>query len=340
MSSEAKKTHHEEQDFVIGEAAVLPVGNEALALEPNTAVVLEEAAQGGLRVGAQAAVPGGIGEIFGNVWANKSATIGLILTALLLFTAVAADFIAPHDPLRQNPAARLSPPFFLEGYRPGYLLGTDGIGRDLLSRLIFGLRVSLLVSLSAVGLAILVGVLFGLFAGYFGGWVDAVLMRITDIQLGIPFIVLALALLATLTPTPLVIVAVLSLSAWPIYARVIRAVVLAEKAADYVLAARALGASPMRIVFNYISRNILPPLLIVGTIDIATMVIWEALLGFIGIGIQPPTPSWGNIMADGKNYILTAWWVAVEPGVAIFITLFSLNLLGDSMQKYIDPRLR
>jgi peptide/nickel transport system permease protein len=171
-------------------------------------------------------------------------------------------------------------------------------------------------------------VLFGLFAGYFGGWLDAVLMRVTDIQLGIPFIVLALAVLATLQPSPPVIVVVLSLSAWPIYARVVRATVLAEKGADYVLAARALGARPTRMI------------LIVGTIDIATMVIWEALLGFIGIGIQPPTPSWGNIMADGKEYILTAWWVAVEPGIAIFITLFSLNLLGDSLQKYIDPRLR
>jgi peptide/nickel transport system permease protein len=153
-------------------------------------------------------------------------------------------------------------------------------------------------------------------------------------------VVLALAILATLKPSLPVIVAVLSLSAWPIYARVIRATVLAEKGADYVLAARALGATPVRIIFNYISRNILPPILIVGTIDIATMVIWEALLGFIGIGIQPPTPSWGNIMADGKQYILTAWWVSVMPGIAIFITLFSLNLLGDSLQKYIDPRLR
>jgi ABC-type dipeptide/oligopeptide/nickel transport system permease subunit len=304
-----------------------------LALEPDHAAIVDE-------VPVATVAPAGLGDIGRTILSNKSATVGAILTALLLITAVGANWIAPRDPARQAPAARLSPPAFMQGGRPEFLLGTDGIGRDLLSRLIFGLRISLAVSFSAVVLAIVVGVLVGLFAGYFGGWLDAVLMRVTDIQLGIPFIVLALAVLATLQPTPPVIIVVLSLSAWPIYARVIRATVLAEKGADYVLAARALGARPNRIIFNYISRNILPPILIVGTIDIATMVIWEALLGFIGIGIQPPTPSWGNIMADGKEYILTAWWVAVEPGIAIFITLFSLNLLGDSLQKYIDPRLR
>jgi peptide/nickel transport system permease protein len=328
---DAQRKH--DADTFFANTARMYAGNDALTLEPNQAVLVEE-------IPASGAPPTSVGEITRNVLSNKSATIGAILTALLIITAVGANWIAPRDPGKQTPAARLVPPAFLPGGRPEFLLGTDGIGRDLLSRLIFGLRISISVSLSAVALAIVVGVLFGLFAGYFGGWLDAVLMRVTDIQLGIPFIVLALAVLATLQPSPPVIVVVLSLSAWPIYARVVRATVLAEKGADYVLAARALGARPTRIIFNYISRNVLPPILIVGTIDIATMVIWEALLGFIGIGIQPPTPSWGNIMADGKEYILTAWWVAVEPGIAIFITLFSLNLLGDSLQKYIDPRLR
>ncbi len=314
-----------------------PAGDDVLVLESNRAMAMAAEAESS---SAPPAAPGGLGEILHSIWTNKGATVGAILSALLIFTAIAADIVSPHEPMRQNPAMKLSPPFFMDGQRPQFFLGTDAIGRDMLSRLIHGLRISLLVSFSAVILAVMIGVLVGLFAGYFGGWLDAVLMRITDIQLGIPFVVLALAILATLKPSIPVIIVVLSLSAWPIYARVIRATVLAEKGADYVLAARALGATPTRIIFNYISRNILPPILIVGTIDIATMVIWEALLGFIGIGIQPPTPSWGNIMADGKQYILTAWWIAVLPGVAIFITLFSLNLLGDSLQKYIDPRLR
>ncbi len=327
-------------EAVIGAAEPLLAGVDSVTLEPAQSALVAETPERRPGPSSPTAIPGGLRGIGQAIASNKSASIGAILCAILLITAVGAQWIAPHDPAKQTPAARLSPPAFLPGGHPEFLLGTDGVGRDLLSRLIYGLRISLAVSLSAVVLAMIVGVLFGLFAGYFGGWPDSVLMRITDIQLGIPFVVLALAILATLKPTPLVIILVLSLSAWPIYARVVRATVLTEKNADYVMAGRAMGAKPMRIVFNYISRNILPPLLIVGTIDIATMVIWEALLGFIGIGIQPPTPSWGNIMADGKEYILTAWWVAVLPGVAIFITLFSLNLLGDSMQKFIDPRLR
>jgi ABC-type dipeptide/oligopeptide/nickel transport system permease subunit len=272
-------------------------------------------------------------------WQNKGAVIGGMLVLLIVFTAVAAPIIAPHDPIRANPRVRLAPPFWLEGGSTDYLLGTDGIGRDLFSRLVYGLRTSLILSVSAVALALMIGMVVGLTAGYLGGGVDTVLMRIVDVQLAFPYIVLAVAVLSITSRTLPILIIVLSLAAWPFYARVIRASALLQRNADYVVASRALGASTPHIIWR-IFRNIMPPLGVVITLDIATMIIWESLLGFVGIGVQPPTPSWGNIMADGKNYIVNAWWLVTLPGVAIFITLFSINLFGDSAQRWIDPKLR
>jgi ABC-type dipeptide/oligopeptide/nickel transport system permease subunit len=271
---------------------------------------------------------------------NRGAAVGFILVGLIGLVAVAAPILAPHDPLFQDPSVRLMPPAWMEGGSTEYLLGTDANGRDLLSRMLYGLRVSLGIGAAAATLAILLGVVFGLLAGYFGGVVSAALMAVTEIQLAFPFIVLAVAILSLTLPTVWIIILVLSLSGWAIYSRVVRAIVLAEEQADYVLAARMIGANDSRILFKYIFRNIIPPVIILGTMDIATMVGLEALLGFLGLGVQPPTPSWGNIMADGKNYITSAWWLTTLPGLALLLTLFSLNLLGDSLSKFLDPRLR
>lgn len=273
------------------------------------------------------------------LWSNKSATFSGTMVFILIICALFAPLLSPHDPLRQNPKDRLLPPVFLEGGTWEHIFGTDGNGRDLFSRILYGLRISLSLSAAAVLIALVLGFGVGLAAGYFGGTVDTLLMRIVDIQLAFPYVVLAVAVLSMVTPTLPVLGVVLSLAAWAFYARVVRSTVLTEKDADYITAARVAGASNAYSLW-LIFRNLLPPFAIVLTMDIATMIIWEALLGFIGLGVQPPTPSWGNIMADGKNYIITAWWVTALPGIAIFVTLFSINLFGDSMQKWLDPRLR
>jgi peptide/nickel transport system permease protein len=277
------------------------------------------------------------------LWRNRSFTVGLILVIIALACTFFAPWVAPHNPYQQDVRHRLAPPFWIGGdkYLPGYVLGTDQLGRDLLSRMIYGIQTSLIIGVTAVALAISIGVTVGLFSGFFSpGITDTILMRITDIQLAFPFIVLAIAILTLVRPTPLIIICVLSLAAWPMYARVIRSIIIMEKEADYVTAARVQGASNLRLVVNYIARNVIPPVFIVGTIDIATMVVFESLLSFIQLGVQPPQISLGNIMADGKNYIATAPWITGLPGFAIMFTVLGFNLMGDSLQKYIDPKLR
>jgi peptide/nickel transport system permease protein len=273
------------------------------------------------------------------LWGNKTAAVSGVIVLILIFCAIFAPLISPHDPLRQNPKDRLLPPVFMEGGSWEHVLGTDGNGRDLFSRILYGLGISLVLSVSAVLIALCVGVTIGMIAGFFGGVIDTVLMRLVDVQLAFPYVVLAVAILSLARPTISTLAIVLSLATWAFYARVIRSSVLTQRHADYITAARVAGVGNRGILW-LIFRNLIPPFAVVLTMDVATMIIWEALLGFIGLGVQPPTPSWGNIMADGKNYIVTAWWIATLPGIAIFITLFSINLLGDSLQKWLDPRLR
>lgn len=267
--------------------------------------------------------------------------LGLGLVVLMFGIAAFAPVVAPYAPSAQDVAGSLAPPFWEHGGSTAHLLGTDDLGRDLLSRIVYGLRTSLLISLAAVGLATVVGVAVGLLAGYFGGWRESVLMRLTDVQMAFPFIILAVALLAVLPPTPLVIIVVISLALWPGYARVMRSFVAVQTRSDYVVALRALGASGGRIIVRYLLRDMMLPILVFVTLDIATMIIAEALLSFLGIGIQPPTASLGNVMADGKNYlVLGAWWISTLPGAAIFLTVLGLNLLGDSLQAGLDRRVQ
>lgn len=275
------------------------------------------------------------------VLSSPAAILGLALVLLTLILAAGAPIFSLHDPQTMDVTQTLAPPFFLEGGSWTHPLGTDALGRDLWSRIVYGLRTSLIISVSAVIVAVAIGMSVGVAAGYFGGIVESILMRITDVQMAFPFIILAIAILSVTNPGPLILIAVLSLATWPIYARVIRTMVMVDSDADYVLVAKAMGASDWRIIRRYLVRNLIVGVMIMSTLDIATIIVFEALLGFIGLGIQPPTPSLGNIMADGKNYLgLGQWWITTLPGVAILITLLGLNLLGDALQTKLDPRLR
>jgi ABC-type dipeptide/oligopeptide/nickel transport system permease subunit len=267
--------------------------------------------------------------------------LGMVLVAIMLILAIGAPLFALNDPQHQDIKNRLAQPFFMAGGSWSHPLGTDGLGRDLWARIIFGLRTSLLVAVPAVILAAALGVAVGAVAGYFGRLTDTLLMRLTDVQMAFPFIILAIAILSVTRPGPVVLIVVLSLSAWPIYARMVRSIAMVDSQSEYVLAARAMGASHSRILVRYLLRNLLLSVAVLSTLDIATMIVLEALLSFLGLGIQPPTPSLGSIMADGREYLsLGVWWITTLPGFAILITLFGLNLMGDGLQSKLDPRLR
>lgn len=265
---------------------------------------------------------------------------GAVLVAIVLVVAIGAPLFSIHSPQQQDVAHSLLPPVF-QGGAWTHPLGTDSLGRDLWARIVYGLRTSLLIAVPAVVLGACVGMAVGLLAGYFGGLVDTLLMRLTDVQMAFPFIILAIAILSVTQPGPLVLIVVLSLSTWPTYARVIRSIVMVDGQSEYVLAARSMGAGHLRIIVRYLLRNLWLSVAVLSTLDVATLIILEALLSFLGLGIQPPTPSLGNIMADGKGYLaLGQWWLTTLPGVVILITLLGLNLMGDGLQSRLDPRLR
>jgi peptide/nickel transport system permease protein len=280
------------------------------------------------------------GKVIG-LFPNWTSFIGACMVVIVIFVSITAPLISPHDPKAQNLKAAFVPPVWEKGGNPSYILGTDALGRDLLSRIIFGLRTSLAISITAVILLLFIGITIGLLAGYYGGgFLDNLLMRVTDVQMALPFIVLAITILSVLEPSIPVLIVVLSLVQWPLYARVVRGIVLIERDADYILAAKAMGASDFRIITRYLLRNIIIAVLILSTLDMAAMIIGEATLSFIGLGVQPPTPSLGNIMADGRLKLALYWWITTLPGVVIFFTILGLNLFGDGMQMILDPRLR
>lgn len=251
---------------------------------------------------------------------------GLLL--VLVFCAAFAPWLAPLDPDRQNLLGRLKPPGF-ETRGTVFLLGTDELGRDIFSRLIYGARVSLTVAALSVLLSGIVGVLVGMAAGYLRGWTETILMRLVDIFLSIPAILLAIITVAVLGPGFLNVVLVLALTRWPRYARVAYGQTLAIADRPYVKLARAMGASPARVLSIHILPNIVGPLLVVATLEFGLMVLFEAGLSFLGLGVQPPTASWGSMLSTGRNYIATAWWIAMFPGLALFLLVLSANLIGD-----------
>jgi peptide/nickel transport system permease protein len=258
---------------------------------------------------------------------------------VVVLASLGAPALTPVDPLKPSFSRRLQPPWGLGG-RPPSVLGTDNLGRDIFSRLLYGGRLSLLLASSAVALAAGAGIVIGLMAGWVGGRFDDLVMRVADVQLAFPVIMLAIAIVAVVGTSPVALVGVLALSGWVLYARTIRANVLTIRQLDYVEAARTLGASDWRLVARHILPNTLAPILVIGSSQFATMVLLESGLSFLGMGIQPPQPSWGVMLAEGRDYLSNAWWLATMPGVAISLVVLGANLLGDGLRDLLDPRLR
>jgi peptide/nickel transport system permease protein len=271
---------------------------------------------------------------------HRGAVAGALVVVLVLGTALAAAGLAPRDPLAQEVVARLQEPGWSDGSGWTAWLGTDHLGRDILSRLVYGSRISLLVSVTSVAGSLLLGLVLGLLAGFYGGPTDAVIMRLTDLQLAFPFILLALAIVALLGPSLRNIVVVFIVTSWPIYARVVRGSVLSLRELDFVSAARALGRPEVGILLRHVTPNTIAPLTVIAFFEMARMIITEAALGFLGLGVQPPIATWGNMLADGRDYIRDAWWLSAFPGLAIMITASGVNLLGDGLRDLLDPRDR
>jgi ABC-type dipeptide/oligopeptide/nickel transport system permease subunit len=268
---------------------------------------------------------------------------GLAATAIMLLivgSAIFAPWLAPFDPLSVNIRHRLAPPAWLEGGTPAHLLGTDQIGRDLLSRMIFGGRVSLIVGVASVLISASIGVLLGLTAGYFGGRVDWTVMTLVNVTLTFPFVLLALAVIAVLGPSLINMIFVLGIAGWPIYARVIRAEAMALREREFIVAARALGMSHVRIMLGQILPNLVSAITVIATLQVAQVIILESFLSFLGLGIQPPTPAWGNMLGEGRVYMLNSWWIAAFPGAAIFITTLVINLMGNALRDWLDPHMK
>jgi peptide/nickel transport system permease protein len=274
------------------------------------------------------------------IWRDKSGFTGVVLIFALLVMAFAAPLLAPYDPSAQDIRARLTPPAWNEKGSLNHILGTDHLGRDVLSRVIYGSRVSLLVGVAVVFLAGTFGVLMGLFAGYLGGRVDNFVMRWIDTQVAFPGLLLALIILAVIGPSMITVIAVLSLNGWMVYGRMTRGAVLSVRQTEYVEAAEIVGCDSWRVLYKHILPNLTSPLLTLAILEFARIVLAEAALSFLGLGIQPPATSWGLDVANGKDYIFRAWWLVTMPGIAISITVLAVNLLASWLRLISDPQER
>jgi len=261
----------------------------------------------------------------------------LILLAAFVFAAASADLLAHNDPLRQSLLMRLKPPGTFTA-TTSYPLGTDDLGRDLLARILYGARASLMVATLSVSVSLLVGTILGLIAGWFRGWTEVLVMRLVDSVLSIPAILLAVLTVAVLGPGFLTLILVLGLTRWPRYTRVAYAQTLQVVALPYIRAAEMAGCGPLRILLRHVLPNIAGPLMVVATSEFGLMILFEAGLSFLGLGVQPPYPSWGSIMAAGRQYVQRAWWLTVFPGVALFVLVLCVNLFGDWLRDRLDPR--
>ena len=271
---------------------------------------------------------------------NRGAVIGLFAFLALVLLAIFAPLVAPHSPTHQYRDALLIPPAWTEAGRPEFWLGTDAVGRDMLSRLLYGARFSLFIGVVVVSIALVGGVVVGLVAGFFGGWVDSVIMRVMDVILAFPSLLLALVLVAVLGPGLVNAMIAIALVLQPHFARLTRAAVMTEKNREYVMAARVAGARPLWLMFRTILPNCLAPLIVQGTMSFSNAILDAAALGFLGMGAQPPTPEWGTMLAEAREFILRAWWVVTLPGLAILVTVLAINLMGDGLRDALDPKLK
>jgi peptide/nickel transport system permease protein len=271
---------------------------------------------------------------------NPAAIAGVFILLVVIGAAVAAPYVAPHDPMRQSLLRRFTPPVWVAGGNPAYLLGTDQVGRDILSRIIYGARISLVVGVSAVAVSLVVGVTLGLLSGFLRGRVDAVVMTVVDVTLSFPPLLLALAFVAALGPSLLTIIVVLGLTGWERYTRVVRAEVLALREKDFVEAARAMGASPLRMILRHLLPNTFSSIIVMSTLQVAQAILQEAALSFLGVGTGSAHPTWGQMITLGRDFVSVAWWLPTFPGLAILLTVLAINLVGDRLRDALDPRVR
>ena len=274
------------------------------------------------------------------LWRLKWGVAAAVVLLLIVLVTLAAPWLAPYSPVEVDIQHRLGPPAWMEGGKTDHWLGTDQIGRDLLSRMIYGGRVSLLIGVTAVAISSTIGVLLGLAAGYFGAKIDWIIMTLINVMLTFPFVLLALAVIAVLGASLINMIFVLGVAGWPIYARVIRAETMALREREFVVAGRALGMSHARIIFGQILPNLVSAITVVATLQIAQVIILESFLSFLGLGVQPPTPAWGNMLGEGRVYMLNSWWIAAFPGAAIFITTLVINLMGNALRDWLDPHMK
>ena len=285
------------------------------------------------------AAPGALRRVWTLLRRYPVVPVGILLFALVI-PAIFAEVVAPHDPIDGDLRDRLLPPAWTDGGEWSHPLGTDRLGRDILSRMIYGARTAALVSLAALAVGGTIGSLLGLLAGYFGGWWDHVIMRLVDINLSLPLILLALVLVVLFEPGTATTVAVVALLLWSRYARQVRAEALTLKEMDFVARARVAGASNLRIIFRHIFPNVVNTIIVLATLQVGNVILLEASLSFLGAGIPPPNPAWGVMIAEGRDYITTSWWLSVIPGLAIMLTVLSMNLFGDWLRDRLDPKLR
>ena len=271
---------------------------------------------------------------------NFGAVAGLVVIAALVLLALSADVIAPHSPVLTNNAVFLKPPFWQQGGAIAYPFGTDAIGRDILSRLIHGARLSLLIGIAVVTLSVVAGTVLGLVAGFFRGVIEIAIMRLMDITLTLPSLLLAIVIVAILGPGLMNAMLAVAIVLLPHYVRIARAAVITEVSKDYVTAARVAGAGRLRLMFKEVLPNCAAPLIVQATLGISTAILDAAALGFLGLGAQPPLPEWGTMLADAREFVLRAWWVVTLPGLAILVTVLAFNLLGDGLRDALDPKLK
>jgi len=262
------------------------------------------------------------------------------MVLLMVAMALLAPFISPHDPLEQDLAARLRAPFWEEKTDPKYKMGTDQVGRDMLSRMIYGSQISLSVGFLTMAFSALVGITLGILAGYYRGILDSIISNCVNIMMSFPYILLAISVMAAAGPGYINLVLVLSFTGWPVYTRLVRAEVIELKSRDFVTAARALGGRNSGVILKHILPNLASSIIVLATFELARMIIRESFLSFLGLGIPPPNASWGGMLAEGRSYMLNLWWLAAIPGSAIFFTTLGINLMGDGLRDWLDPHTR
>ncbi|WP_085580609.1 ABC transporter permease subunit [Thalassospira mesophila] len=307
---------------------------------PATTPDPDDAAQKELEAILLAKPPSPLAEFWHYFRQNRGALAGLIVVGIVVFLAVFAQVVAPYDPIAQDRSAIQMPPSWEDGGSSQYLLGTDAVGRDMVSRLMYGAQLSVFIGLFVVVISVIFGVTLGLASGYFRGWVEIAIMRVMDIMLSIPSLVLALAIVTILGPNLINAMLAISIVQLPHYVRLTRASVISERNKEYVTASQIAGAGPMRQMFINILPNCAAPLIVQGTLGISNAILDAAALGFLGLGAQPPTPEWGSMLANAREFVGSAWWIVTFPGLCILITVLAFNLMGDGLRDALDPKMK